>query len=216
MIFTAKNKNPESFLCKAAPPSLFPCLLLVARARLGPHQLFRREHAEKVECADDGHASVFLTVHLGCAGPQSGSASGPRRPWARATTPTSFATLPGPGSWLADMLGRLAVRYPELPIAFAGSRRFAECLPLLRRRGRRRRGHGRGRRERPTCPLRLSPGWPRGFWNPAPSSLRAARASAIPGGSRQERRQTAVAAINQDNEWMTEGPHASRESTHRL
>lgn len=40
--------------------------------------------------------------------------------------PDLFRTQPGRGSWLADMLGRLAVRYPELPIVFAGSRRFAE------------------------------------------------------------------------------------------
>jgi hypothetical protein len=37
-----------------------------------------------------------------------------------------FRTQPGRGSWLADMLGRLAVRYPEVPIVFVGSRRFAE------------------------------------------------------------------------------------------
>ncbi len=30
------------------------------------------------------------------------------------------------GSWLADMLGRLAARYPEVPVIFAGSRKFAE------------------------------------------------------------------------------------------
>jgi hypothetical protein len=30
------------------------------------------------------------------------------------------------GSWLADMLGRWTVRYPEVPIVFAGSRKFAE------------------------------------------------------------------------------------------
>jgi hypothetical protein len=40
--------------------------------------------------------------------------------------PDLFRTQPGRGSWLADMLGRLAVRYPEVPIQFAGSRRFAE------------------------------------------------------------------------------------------
>ncbi len=32
----------------------------------------------------------------------------------------------GSSAWLADMLGRLAVRYPEVPVVFAGSRRFAE------------------------------------------------------------------------------------------
>ena len=32
----------------------------------------------------------------------------------------------GRASWLADVVGRLAVRYPEVPIMFAGSRRFAE------------------------------------------------------------------------------------------
>ncbi len=40
--------------------------------------------------------------------------------------PDLFRTQPGRGSWLADMLGRLAVRYPEAPIIFAGSRKFAE------------------------------------------------------------------------------------------
>ncbi len=40
--------------------------------------------------------------------------------------PDLFRTQPGRGSWLADMLGRLALRYPEIPIVFAGSRRFAE------------------------------------------------------------------------------------------
>jgi hypothetical protein len=40
--------------------------------------------------------------------------------------PDLFRTQPGRGSWLADMLGRLAVRHPEVPVVFAGSRRFAE------------------------------------------------------------------------------------------
>ena len=40
--------------------------------------------------------------------------------------PDLFHTQPGRGSWLADILGRLALRYPEVPIIFAGSRRFAE------------------------------------------------------------------------------------------
>lgn len=40
--------------------------------------------------------------------------------------PDLFRTQPRRGSWLADMLGRLAVRYPEVPIIFAGSRMFAE------------------------------------------------------------------------------------------
>jgi len=40
--------------------------------------------------------------------------------------PDLFRTQPGRGSWLADMLGRLTVRYPEIPIVFAGSRKFAE------------------------------------------------------------------------------------------
>lgn len=31
-----------------------------------------------------------------------------------------------PGAWLADMLARLHVRYPEVPVVFADSRRFAE------------------------------------------------------------------------------------------
>ena len=40
--------------------------------------------------------------------------------------PDLFRTQPGRRSWLADMLGRLAIRYPEVPIVFAGSRKFAE------------------------------------------------------------------------------------------
>ncbi len=40
--------------------------------------------------------------------------------------PDLFRSQLGRGSWLADMLGRLAVRYPEVPVVFAGSRRFAE------------------------------------------------------------------------------------------
>src|SRR6266702_1812627 len=40
--------------------------------------------------------------------------------------PDLFRTQPGRGSWLADMLGRLAVRYSEVPVVFAGSRKFAE------------------------------------------------------------------------------------------
>jgi len=40
--------------------------------------------------------------------------------------PDLIRTQPGRGSWLGDMLGRLAVRYPEVPVVFAGSRRFAE------------------------------------------------------------------------------------------
>ena len=30
------------------------------------------------------------------------------------------------GSWLAEMLSRLQVRYPEVPFVFADSRKFAE------------------------------------------------------------------------------------------
>lgn len=40
--------------------------------------------------------------------------------------PDLFRLQPGHGSWLADLLGRLAVRYPEVPIVFPGSRKFAE------------------------------------------------------------------------------------------
>jgi ERCC4-type nuclease len=40
--------------------------------------------------------------------------------------PDLFRTQPSRGSWLADMLARLVVRYPEVPIIFAGSRKFAE------------------------------------------------------------------------------------------
>ena len=43
-----------------------------------------------------------------------------------ADCPDLFRAQPGRGSWLADMLARLAVRYPEIPIVFAGSRRLAE------------------------------------------------------------------------------------------
>lgn len=42
------------------------------------------------------------------------------------TYPELFRTQPGRQSWLADLLGRLAVRYPDVPIVFAGARRFAE------------------------------------------------------------------------------------------
>jgi hypothetical protein len=40
--------------------------------------------------------------------------------------PDLFRSQAGRGAWLADMLGRLAYRYPEVPIVFAGSRKFAE------------------------------------------------------------------------------------------
>ncbi len=40
--------------------------------------------------------------------------------------PDIFRLNPGRGSWLASMLARLAVRYPEIPVVFAGSRKFAE------------------------------------------------------------------------------------------
>jgi ERCC4-type nuclease len=40
--------------------------------------------------------------------------------------PHLFGTQPGRGSWLADMLGRLAARYPDVPVIFASSRKFAE------------------------------------------------------------------------------------------
>lgn len=40
--------------------------------------------------------------------------------------PDLFRTQPGRGAWLADMLGRLGVRYPDVPVVFAGSRKFAE------------------------------------------------------------------------------------------
>ncbi len=35
--------------------------------------------------------------------------------------PDLVRTQPSRGSWLAEMLGRLAVRYPEVPMIFAGS-----------------------------------------------------------------------------------------------
>lgn len=40
--------------------------------------------------------------------------------------PDLFRTQPGRGTWLADVLGRLATRYPEVPVIFASNRRFAE------------------------------------------------------------------------------------------
>lgn len=40
--------------------------------------------------------------------------------------PDLFRSQPGRGAWLADMLARLAVRYSEVPVVFAGSRKFAE------------------------------------------------------------------------------------------
>lgn len=40
--------------------------------------------------------------------------------------PAVFRLHAGRASWLADVMARLAVRYPEVPIVFAGSRRFAE------------------------------------------------------------------------------------------
>jgi hypothetical protein len=40
--------------------------------------------------------------------------------------PDPFRMQPGRGAWLADMLGRLAVRYSDVPVVFAGSRKFAE------------------------------------------------------------------------------------------
>lgn len=40
--------------------------------------------------------------------------------------PDLFRAQRGRGSWLADSLARLSVRYPEVQIVFAGSRNFAE------------------------------------------------------------------------------------------
>lgn len=40
--------------------------------------------------------------------------------------PDLFRLHAGRASWLADVMARLVVRYPEVPIVFAGSRRFAE------------------------------------------------------------------------------------------
>ncbi len=40
--------------------------------------------------------------------------------------PQLFALEHVSGAWLADMLARLQLRYPEVPIVFADSRRFAE------------------------------------------------------------------------------------------
>jgi ERCC4-type nuclease len=40
--------------------------------------------------------------------------------------PDLFRLHPGRGARLASMIARLAVRYPEIPVVFAGSRKFAE------------------------------------------------------------------------------------------
>ena len=40
--------------------------------------------------------------------------------------PDLFRLQPGRGAWLADALARLSFRNPEIPIIFAGSRKFAE------------------------------------------------------------------------------------------
>src|SRR5262245_2833654 len=52
----------------------------------GSHQFLWREHADKVACANGGRVSLFVDKCPGGAGPESGSASGPRRgatwgPW---------------------------------------------------------------------------------------------------------------------------------------
>lgn len=43
-----------------------------------------------------------------------------------ANYPDLFRLHSGRAAWLASMLARLAVRYPEIPVVFAGSRKFAE------------------------------------------------------------------------------------------
>ena len=40
--------------------------------------------------------------------------------------PTLVQAEHAPGGWLADILARLQVRYPEVQVVFADSRRFAE------------------------------------------------------------------------------------------
>jgi hypothetical protein len=40
--------------------------------------------------------------------------------------PALMASAHVPGAWLGDILARLQVRYPEVPVVFADSRRFAE------------------------------------------------------------------------------------------
>jgi hypothetical protein len=59
------------------------------------------------------------------------------------------------GGWLADVLARLQVRYPEVQVVFPDSRRFAEGvdLPVPRRRAR---GCGRARSEGVAVHVRLS------------------------------------------------------------
>ncbi|MGQ0680682.1 MAG: ERCC4 domain-containing protein [Actinomycetota bacterium] len=43
-----------------------------------------------------------------------------------ANYPDMFRIYSARGAWLAAMLGRLAVRYPEIPVILTGSRKFAE------------------------------------------------------------------------------------------
>ncbi|HVL52060.1 MAG TPA: ERCC4 domain-containing protein [Actinomycetota bacterium] len=43
-----------------------------------------------------------------------------------ANYPDLFRLHSGRAAWMAAMLGRLTVRYPEIPVIFAGSRKFAE------------------------------------------------------------------------------------------
>jgi ERCC4-type nuclease len=40
--------------------------------------------------------------------------------------PDLFRSQPGRGAWLADLLARLSIRYADVSIVFAGSRKFAE------------------------------------------------------------------------------------------
>jgi hypothetical protein len=71
-----------------------------------------------------------LTTMLSDGGPGLSDAASGRSRWAAIVVegdyPDLFRTQPGRGSWPADVLGRLAVRYSEVPVIFAGSRRFAE------------------------------------------------------------------------------------------
>ena len=61
-----------------------------------------------------------------CGPPKPVQFSGARPIVVEGDYPDLFRTQAGRGSWLAAMLGRLAVRYPEVPVVFAGSRKFAD------------------------------------------------------------------------------------------
>lgn len=67
----------------------------------------------------------------------------------RDATPHCSSLSTSAGAWLADLLARLQVRYPEVPVIFADSRRSAEewtyrflAAALAESRSEARAGHG--------------------------------------------------------------------------